>query len=285
MRLGRETTAARRKASRLAGLAGRCPAPHTAPIGRGAIRTTCSLAGVLPPWHDRCHGSPVLCGILSVGRYKPPPHGLRYSTPRRVLVGKQLICGATAARRRVSRLAQGVVPLDPGLRAFGAQGHRETRGLASFYRRSATGLAARESGVVSLSVKAKRPPFGNRPHGSQSKSSLFPKQAGLFRYKTAQAMPKPLTSRYFCPAPTQAAAEQRGDRQRREKGPLILTAEKGEHRSAHERWCSLANDNARDVASPADKMGNQGLFPVVAVPLAFFCTLFFRHRKKSVSAP
>ena len=32
-------------------------------------------------------------------------------------------------------------------------------------------------------------------------------------------------------------------------------------------------------------MGNQGLFPGVAVPLAFFCTLFFRHRKKSVSAP
>jgi len=114
---------------------------------------------------------------------------------------------------------------------------------------------------------------------------LFPKQAGFFRYKTAQAMPKPLTSRYFCPAPTQAAAEQSGDRQRREKDPLILTAEKGEHRSAHERWYSLANDNARDVASPADKMGNQGLFPVVAVPLAFFCTLFFRHRKKSVSAP
>ena len=157
MRLGRETTAARRKASRLAGLAGRCPAPYTAPIGRGAIRTTCSLAGVLPPWHDRCHGSPVLCGILSVGRYKPPPHGLRYSTPRRVLVGKQLICGVTAARQRASWLAQGVVPLDPGLRAFGAQGYRETRGLASFYRRSATGLAARESGVVSLSVKAKRP--------------------------------------------------------------------------------------------------------------------------------
>ena len=32
-------------------------------------------------------------------------------------------------------------------------------------------------------------------------------------------------------------------------------------------------------------MGNRSLFPVVAVPLAFFCTLFFRHRKKSVSAP
>ena len=32
-------------------------------------------------------------------------------------------------------------------------------------------------------------------------------------------------------------------------------------------------------------MGSKGLFPGVAVPLAFFCTLFFRHRKKSVSAP
>ena len=49
--------------------------------------------------------------------------------------------------------------------------------------------------------------------------------------------------------------------------------------------CKLANSAARDIASPAAKMGNKGLFPGVAVPLAFFCTLFFRHRKKSVSAP
>ena len=47
----------------------------------------------------------------------------------------------------------------------------------------------------------------------------------------------------------------------------------------------LANSAARDIASPAAKMGSRSLFPVVAVPLAFFCTLFFRHRKKSVSAP
>ena len=47
----------------------------------------------------------------------------------------------------------------------------------------------------------------------------------------------------------------------------------------------LANSAARDIASPAVKMGNRSLFPGVAVPLAFFCTLFFRHRKKSVSAP
>ena len=47
----------------------------------------------------------------------------------------------------------------------------------------------------------------------------------------------------------------------------------------------LANSAARDIASPAAKMGSKSLFPGVAVPLAFFCTLFFRHRKKSVSAP
>ena len=47
----------------------------------------------------------------------------------------------------------------------------------------------------------------------------------------------------------------------------------------------LANSAARDIASPAVKMGIRSLFPGVAVPLAFFCTLFFRHPKKSVSAP
>ena len=36
-------------------------------------------------------------------------------------------------------------------------------------------------------------------------------------------------------APRRLRGEQSGDRQRREKGPPILTAEKGEHRSAHER--------------------------------------------------
>ena len=47
--------------------------------------------------------------------------------------------------------------------------------------------------------------------------------------------------RRFSSAPTQAAVEQSGDRQRREKGPPILTAEKGEHRSAHKRRSYLSN--------------------------------------------
>ena len=41
----------------------------------------------------------------------------------------------------------------------------------------------------------------------------------------------------------------------------------------------LASFIARDIASPAVKMGNKGLFPVVAVPLAFFGTFFRTERK------
>ena len=41
----------------------------------------------------------------------------------------------------------------------------------------------------------------------------------------------------------------------------------------------LASFIARDIASPAVKMGNRSLFPGVAVPLAFFGT-FFRFERK-----
>ena len=41
----------------------------------------------------------------------------------------------------------------------------------------------------------------------------------------------------------------------------------------------LASFIARDIASPAGKMGNKSLFPVVAVPRAFFGT-FFRFERK-----
>ena len=43
----------------------------------------------------------------------------------------------------------------------------------------------------------------------------------------------------------------------------------------------LASFIARDIASPAVKMGNRSLFPGVAVPLAFFGTFFRFERKYS----
>ena len=32
--------------------------------GAQGLRGTCGLAGVLLPWHDRCHGSPVWCSFM-----------------------------------------------------------------------------------------------------------------------------------------------------------------------------------------------------------------------------
>ena len=49
MPVGREATAARRQASRLAGLAGRCPAPKTAPQGAGLLGRHASLPGFYRP--------------------------------------------------------------------------------------------------------------------------------------------------------------------------------------------------------------------------------------------
>ena len=111
------------------------------------------------------------------------------------------------------------------------------------------------------------------------------------------------------------AGEQSGDRQRREKGLPILTAEKGEHERAPRAGESYPTPLRATLRAPPSKWAIKGFFPAgerseprsrtarrapadrsprraagraasgVAVPLAFFCTLFFRHRKKSVSAP
>ena len=76
-----------------------------------------------------------------------------------------------------------------------------------------------------------------------------------------------------------------GDRQRREKALPFLKEEKSEHERARTFMLAVQVCCARHCELPLSKMGNKGLFPGVAVPLAFFCTLFFRHRKKSVNAP
>ena len=65
----------------------------------------------------------------------------------------------------------------------------------------------------------------------------------------------------------------------------FLKEEKSEHERARTSMLAVQVCCARHCELPLSKMGNKGLFPGVAVPLAFFCTLFFRHRKKSVNAP
>ena len=64
--------------------------PGLRAVGAQGRRGTCGLAGVLLPWHDRCHGSPVWCSFML------------------------LVLGKTAIRRRASWLAiKASVDLNP----------------------------------------------------------------------------------------------------------------------------------------------------------------------------
>ena len=90
--------------------------------------------------------------------------------------------GFTAARQQASRLAQGAVPLDPGLRAAGAQGRRETCQLAVKLPPLGDGPRGSRKGQCplipdcALCAQGRRgicqlagvlPPLGNRPRGSR----------------------------------------------------------------------------------------------------------------------
>ena len=185
---------------------------------------------------------------------------------------------ATAARRRASRLA-GLVRL-PAVWP-----------IQTAIRQQASWLAAK----ASMDLKS-RWPFVLQKYQAASK---HPNPQGLrMPPPTMNQNSRPLISAAKilkphlsiptckgCVCPTPTAPGQSGDRQRREKALPFLKEEKSEHERA--RTYELASQLccARHCELPLSKMGNKGLFPGVAVPLAFFCTLFFRHRKKSVSAP
>ena len=86
----------------------------------------------------------------------------------------------TAIRRQASWLAQGAVPLDPGLRAAGAQGTRETCSLTA--KLPPLGNGPRGSRVWCGSLLGGKfiPPFGDRPHGSLKKASVKSKSRWPF---------------------------------------------------------------------------------------------------------
>ena len=120
-------------------------------------------------------------------------------------------------RRATYNLAGVLPPLGNGSRGQGqcpCTPHRVGRHTArpGFYRRSATGLAARNAG-----------------------QRVFGNPFGLLPCKIGHAFPSHPDLQGLRSISTHAATKQSGDRQRREKGSPILTAEKGEHRSAHER--------------------------------------------------
>ncbi len=97
MRLGRGFTAVARQVPRLAGLAGLCPAPLTARYARRALGGACDLAGVLPPWHNECHDSPVWQGFA----LRPSLRAMRAGHSGDMRLGR----GFTAVAQRVPRLA------------------------------------------------------------------------------------------------------------------------------------------------------------------------------------
>ena len=73
----------------------------------------------------------------------------------------------TAIRRWASWLAQGAAPLNPGLRARGAQGRRETCCLAGVLPPLGGGPRGSPVWHDFLFVGEPRPPFGDGPHGSR----------------------------------------------------------------------------------------------------------------------
>ena len=198
------------------------------------------MAGVLPPWHDGCHGSRVWRGKPPVEQKRPPfgdgPHGSQQGvtpcTPHRARRARgcswdmQLGREATAARRQASRLA-GLVRLPAGWP------------IQTAIRRQASWLATK----ASVDLKS-RWPFARQKYPSYQKTSqparVKPAPRQLRGKENQPIYPRRKTFRPqrsiptckggACQPPT--AGEQSGDRQRREKALPFLKEEKSEHERA-----------------------------------------------------
>ena len=146
------------------------------------------MAGVLPPWHDRCQGSRVWCDFLLVGLNRPllDNKGLSPLTSRRARLARGCswdmpvgwVLPPLGDRPRGSPVWQGVTPCTPN-RAKRRGATLGACGLAGFYRRSATGLAARGFGrvpcihraqiAVAPAVPRLAPVFGKTPEPVRGK--------------------------------------------------------------------------------------------------------------------
>ena len=125
MPVGREATAARRQASRLAGLAGGDPLhPGLRAVSAQGVQGICRLAMKLPPLGDGPRGSRVWCGSLPVGKFIPPFGDRSHGSHK------------------------GQCPLTPDCAPQARRGVGRHASWPGFYRRSATGLAARGFGAV-----------------------------------------------------------------------------------------------------------------------------------------
>ena len=203
------------------------------------------MAGVLPPLGDGPRGSPVWCSFLFVDWYRPPssnkPSGSRQGvtpcTPYRALWAR--------GRSRESKLAaklpplgdgprgsrQGVTPCTPH-RAHGAREYSRKSDLAAELPPLGDRPRGSRAWCVFLFVGVYRPPSGDRPSGSLQRPAECGNTIGFLPCKGGHATSNYPNPRHLAFAPTQAAAEQSGDRQRREKALPFLKEEKSEHERA-----------------------------------------------------
>ena len=164
---------------------------------------------------------------------------------------------------------QGQCPCTPH-RALWARGRRETCSSAGVYRRSATGLAARGQGQCPctphrIGRHAARPGFYRRSAtGLAARNAgqrVFGNPFGLLPCKIGHAFPLQFNPQGLRSISTHAAAKQSGDRQRREKGSPILTAEKGEHERAPNVSDSYPTPLRATLRAPPSKWAIKGFFP------------------------
>ena len=131
------------------------------------------MAGVLPPWHDGCHGSRVWRGKPPVEQERPPfgngPHGSQ----------------------------QGVTPCTPH-RARRALGTREKASWPGFYRRGTTGATARRSGVATCQLDRKDRHSAMGLMARIKRSAWIEDHAGFFCCKNIQAVLKYPKRCYWC---------------------------------------------------------------------------------------
>ena len=120
---------------------------------------------------------------------------------------------------------QGQCPA-PHTAPFGSGGVGRHTTWPGFYRRSATGLAARESGAAPCRLAS-----ADR-HSATGLMARARRTRWPMTFQNRPTNRKPSHPARGKPAHRQLRGEQSGDRQRREKGSPILTAEKGEHERA-----------------------------------------------------
>ena len=162
--------------------------------------------------------------------------------------------GFTAARRRASRLA-GLVRL-PAVWP-----------IQTAIRRQASWLAAKASMILTSRWPFALQKFSNHNEASQPARAAYAPTNYESEFPPAYQRRKifqphlsiPTCKGCVCPTPT--AGEQSGDRQRREKGPPILSAEKGEHERAPPLCVSYPAPLRATLRAPPSKWAIGAFFP------------------------